>query len=264
MGSNVIGSSVTINADSGTLGGNLYITGFDASELPASVLVAKQHTILQTNNILSGNFGNIDFGGTSTGVDYLTLTGSKTDSDTDYQVGFGLRWLETNGHGNFTMLDAAQTFDVDIQLSDQGWGLNGSDLIKSGEGTLILSAGKNDPSQRNTYTGKTLVDGGVISLRADTALGRTSELNIADTASVTLNGTSQQVGKLITQNGSRLDFGGGTMTITDTQRQSGDTAGGSIQADTLFGNGKLIATHRYSPSKAPIPATLLWTEQMIR
>ncbi|MGL5630732.1 MAG: autotransporter outer membrane beta-barrel domain-containing protein, partial [Azovibrio sp.] len=112
-----------------------------------------------------------------------------------------------------------------------GW--TGTDLTKEGTGTLMLSS-------TNTSTGITTVNAGTLYLMADSALGATSALNIANNAVVNLNHTTQTVGKLNTLAGSQLLFNGGTLTISDTQRSPGDTVGGTLQANTLAGSGMLI------------------------
>jgi|GEM_PF-239973 len=234
-----VGGATPITAQTASLAGNLFIDGFSATPpASASELPAAQYTIIHTTGGITGDFSVIDFGGAVSNHDYLTLSGGLANGNTDYNIGLGLTWLAgpAQGNGVFT-LAAAETFNVDVVLADQtgpfisNW--NGSDLTKNGAGTLTLSAA-------NTYTGQTIVNGGTLRLAADSALGNTSLLSIAGTATVDLGGTSETIGNLTTQAGSQLLFNDGSLTISDTLRTPGDLAGGSVQANTLFGNGNLV------------------------
>ncbi|MCC8179299.1 MAG: autotransporter-associated beta strand repeat-containing protein [Planctomycetes bacterium] len=171
------GTEPYIIAGTANLGGRLNISGFDPA-LPASALTATRHTILRTGATINGNFSQVGFGGVSTGVDYLLLDGQIDSGGDTYSVGFDLTWqsTESKAHGDFTLLDANNIFEVDGPLGDRvgsfptGW--NGRDLTKKGAGTLILSAA-------NSFSGITTVDGGTLSLRHPDALADTSRIRLS-------------------------------------------------------------------------------------
>ncbi len=208
-----------IQAGSATLGGTLTISGFD-SDLPASALTARRHTVLQTGpGGITGDFSVYDFGGQLTGVDYLILTGGVNGDRSAYTVGFDMAWYAgtAEGTGSFTMNNANNVFNVDIVLRDQpgiyasGW--DGRSLTKNGDGTLILSV-------TNEYTGKTNVTGGVLDLRADNALGTTTGLFLTNDAAVTLNDSSQTVGQLETGSDTVLDLATGSLVVDSSRRDT--------------------------------------------
>ena len=236
------GPGASITAGSASLAGTLNISGFDTS-LPASALTARRHTVLESGAAIAGDFDLVDFGGALTGVDYLLLDGHVDSGGSSYSVGFTLTWNAgpVDANGVFTLSDPSSTFDIDVQLADRagitsGW--NGRDLTKNGAGTLILSVA-------NSYRGSTTVNGGTLSLAADGALGFTSELAIASGAAVTLDNTAQSVGLLTAQGGATINLGTGTLTITDSQRDSGDPDVSTLSDGTLAGSGSLVLQASY-------------------
>ncbi|MCD8351542.1 MAG: autotransporter-associated beta strand repeat-containing protein [Planctomycetaceae bacterium] len=233
-----IGMEPSISANSAVIGGTLSISGFDTA-LPASALTAKRHTVLQTGaNGITGDFSSVNFGGQATGVDYLVLNGELNSTNDAYTVGFDLAWYAgmAEGTGSFTMNDANNIFDVDVLLEDRNgpfastW--NGRSLTKNGDGTLILSY-----VDGNTYSGATEVNGGVLDLRADNALGRTSSLAVADGATVRLNDKTQTVGSIDSEAGSVIDMGNGAL-VVDTSRRE-DNGRDNVINGILQGEGSL-------------------------
>ncbi|OAM87692.1 hypothetical protein AW736_23265, partial [Termitidicoccus mucosus] len=156
-----------ITAQSATLSGTLVVANYTgtASGTKASTLAQNAQVLIRTQD----GFGGTEYaadnkivpGGTST-HDFLVL-GAFIVGGTDYVLGSQLAWYSGTqiSHGNFT-LGAAETFNVDVTLSDTNPGLgaggwDGRSLTKQGEGTLILSAS-------NNYSGTTLVNGGTLQI----------------------------------------------------------------------------------------------------
>ncbi|MBK5143083.1 autotransporter-associated beta strand repeat-containing protein [Budviciaceae bacterium BWR-B9] len=219
-----------IQADTSTLSGTLKVIGIDADADPAkaSDLPNTQFTIIHTNNGITGDFTNVDLNGVSSTVDYLTVSAGKSVDNKDYNVGYGLTWLAgtTLGNGTFTLVNANDTFNVDIVLADQtgsstGW--NGQSLTKEGDGTLILSS-------VNTYTGNTLINHGTLQTGMANAFADSANVVIGNEGILSLNGFDQLANNLSGNGGVLLGNSDLTVnSLTDT------TFTGSIS-----GNGGLI------------------------
>ncbi|AWH88259.1 autotransporter-associated beta strand repeat-containing protein [Limnobaculum parvum] len=184
-----------INADSASLGGTLNITDFNAN-VPnsASALTSTEFTVIHTLNGITNDFTTIDLGGAESDVDYLTLAG-RVVNGVDYNVGFGLTWLAGSalGNGTFTLGDTSDLFNVDVELADQtgpftsGW--DGKSLTKAGLGTLQLSS-------VNTYTGDTLINGGILQGGIANAFATSANVTVASGATLDLNNFAQQANNL--------------------------------------------------------------------
>lgn len=223
-----------ITAATANLGGTLNVTGFTvAPPAVASALPATRFTVISTSGGISGNFSSVGFGGSSSPVDYLSLTGAVSASGFDYDVGLGLTWLAgpTQGNGTFT-LGAGTTFTVDVPLNDQtpsatGW--NGTELTKQGAGTLILS-------MANGYTGGTAIDGGVVQVSSNANLG-------AAAGGLSFNGgTLRTTSSFATARSTTLGTGGGTLDtlVATALTHSGTIAGSGVL--TKAGGGTLVLT----------------------
>jgi autotransporter-associated beta strand protein len=110
----------------------------------------------------------------------------------------------------------------------------------SGPGSLALAGGTMNLSGVNTYTGGTIVNGGILNVNSATALPMGGALAI-NGGQLNLNGNSPTIGNL-SGTGGVLALGGGRLSI--------DTSGASTLATTvtgggglsLFGNGQLSLT----------------------
>ncbi|MCB5319623.1 autotransporter outer membrane beta-barrel domain-containing protein, partial [Yersinia massiliensis] len=122
----------------------------------------------------------------------------------------------------------------------------------TGAGSLIIGADNSEltlTNATNDYTGATTVNGGILNLGSDNALGATSALNTALNTQTNLNGHTQTVGALTNAGTVTLGTGGvlnstGALTNSNTLNLAGGTlnlaAGGTSSATGgLTGAGTL-------------------------
>jgi len=228
------GSSV--RADTASLNGDVQLAITSASQIPSTSV-----TLIYTSGGITGTpTFSVGSGGVPLGaVDYMTFSGGIIGNN--YVVNTALSWnaAPNLAHGTFTLTNAGDAFNVDVPLVDKvgpfasGW--DGKTLTKAGLGTLTLSAA-------NSYTGQTLVNAGTLQANADNALGQTVNLAVASGAIFNSgNGFNNSIGALNTVDGANVTFGpSSTVTIKDTLRPAGDTNGGTVAGNTLFGTGTLI------------------------
>ncbi|MDR2874824.1 MAG: autotransporter outer membrane beta-barrel domain-containing protein [Methylobacillus sp.] len=134
----------------------------------------------------------------------------------------------TDGYNTVTAATVVGDLEIDagaggvVSLSNSGNDYHGQTLVSSG--TLIFGA-------PNTTAGDS----------TSTFLGNTSFLRVASGATVDMNGYSQKIGAIDTMlNAKVIVSAGSTLTITDAQRATGDTLGGGIDGNTLFGAGVFV------------------------
>lgn len=213
-----VGARPDIVADHAILDGELVISGFQRDTYPvkASEVEANPYTIIHTTGPLgiSGNFTNQV--GSDLGIDYLLEQGYISADNQDYNIGFRMAWTDggqSQGSGDFTLNDVNDAFNVDLALHDQsvpsggfdsGW--SGTTLTKKGAGLLVLSA-------LNTYSGKTDVMGGSLSLAGNGDIGASSQLLLSGSDSrfdiSYLTGSSTTINNLAGVSGSRVTLSGG-------------------------------------------------------
>jgi autotransporter family porin len=163
--------------------------------------------------------------------DYRLTSGDKADG---LYINYGLKQVELLG----------QNADA-LVLNNPGKTGPASDLSAkvTGSGDLHIDSGANTVSLSNLdndYLGETLVQSGSLLLGNDHVLGNTRNLLVNGSAQVDVNGHSQSVGALNTDAGSQLLLTTGSeLLITESQRDAGDTSGGTINAATLVGSGNL-------------------------
>ncbi|MFR0690795.1 autotransporter outer membrane beta-barrel domain-containing protein [Enterobacterales bacterium AE_CKDN230030158-1A_HGKHYDSX7] len=234
---NLVGNaSAVITAASANLGaGSVFNLGgysappaASASELAFSIY-RELHTTAPGG--LTGTFSGFSIGGSSSPVDFLTLTPFHTAQDFD--VGLALSWYAAhsatpqNADGRFTLSDAAHFFDMDVVLADEaanpttGW--DGKTLTKLGQGTLRLS-------RSNTYSGATLVEAGTLQAGAADVIAASSQLTIAQGARFDLNDFNQQVRNLT--GAGAISLGSATLNVTN------DSA--TVFDGPIVGTGSLI------------------------
>ncbi|MEZ6875774.1 autotransporter outer membrane beta-barrel domain-containing protein [Enterobacter sp. KBR-315C3_2022] len=169
----------------------------------------------QSNIVQNGNVAAIG------SYDYRLTSGNHQDG---LYINYGLKAVEllakgsdalvlnaNGGIGNAADLSARVTGDGDLAITG-----------KPGE-TVSLSNGNND------YTGKTEVRSGALAMHNNNVLGKTSSLMLASNSDFVMNGHAQTVGTLEANAGSRIDLGGGSLTI----------ANGGTSAGALVGKGEL-------------------------
>ncbi len=247
-----------ITANRAALGGSLSVSGLSAkAPESASALAAEKFRVLQTSAGISGDFDHVSFSETSP-VNYLTIDGAKSSDDLGYDVGFDLAWRgdTASGNGLFTLADASDTFDLDVQLADRtgsfssGW--DGRTLTKKGAGTLVLS-------EAAAYTGDTIVGEGTMRTDVADAVASSGHVSVANGATLDLNGFDQQIQHL---NGAgNIALGGATLDLRNTddsvfngaisgagtlhKRDAGSLTLGGVNVydgGTVIHDGRLIGT----------------------
>jgi len=154
--------------------------------------------------------------------DYRLTSGSGADG---MYINYGLTELELLAQGN----DA-------LTLNAEGNSDNAADLSAkvSGSGDLQINTDTavSLSNQDNDYTGTTRIVAGELQLANDHTLGNTSLLDMASATVLDIHGYQQTLGAVESEQGSRIDLAGGTLTVT----KGGDIAG------ALTGGGALNFT----------------------
>ncbi|WP_190274755.1 autotransporter-associated beta strand repeat-containing protein [Escherichia coli] len=96
-----------------------------------------------------------------------------------------------------------QTADFDAILDGAG-GVS----LDAGSGTLVFG------NVSNSYSGPTDLKSGTLALAVSHALGNTSALTLAENTVLDVQGSTQSAGTLNTATGSRINLGGGKLTLT--------------------------------------------------
>ncbi|MEN3931765.1 autotransporter outer membrane beta-barrel domain-containing protein [Microvirga sp. W0021] len=198
--------------------------GLTLTDLAGNVISLTGHTV----DIIEG-------GSTVAIADYDYIFTGK-DADGVY-LGYGLKQLDLQSGQTLTLAaDAGASGNAaDMAAKITGSGNLAIDAINASAGTVSLSNATND------YNGVTSVQSGTLQMANDNVLGQTSDVQIAGGATLDMNGYSQTVGAVHTSVGGQLNIAdGSTLTIADAQRTSGDTDGGSLEANTLFGSGTFV------------------------
>ncbi|MFV0549198.1 MAG: autotransporter outer membrane beta-barrel domain-containing protein, partial [Limnobaculum xujianqingii] len=239
-------TSPVVTADTAELGSSsvFNLSGYSAPETTsASQLAYNQFMVINTSapGNLTGDFASFNLGGSSSPVDYLSMTAIHDSQN--YSIGLALSWYSSysatpeRAHGTFTLSGASEYFDLDVVLADQaanaitGW--DGKTLTKAGEGTLQLS-------KANSYTGATLINGGTLLAGKANIIANSSQLSIAEGATFDLNNFNQQVNNL--NGGGNVVLGEAALT---TNHSADNTFSGVISgAGSLnkTGNGTLLLT----------------------
>ena len=116
---------------------------------------------------------------------------------------------------------------VDAEFSGVLRGIAGGGLIKTGSGTLALTAS-------NTYTGVTVINGGKLQLGNGGATGSLATASITNNATLIYNRSDNiSVGYTISGSGQLIKQGAGILTFTNALTYSGNT---TVSAGTLSYN----------------------------
>ncbi|EHJ8506378.1 autotransporter outer membrane beta-barrel domain-containing protein [Salmonella enterica subsp. diarizonae serovar 47:k:z53:[z84]] len=170
--------------------------------------------------------------------DYKLLGSSDGINSDGLYIGYGLKSLDLQGTGDKALVLTSRANAQGLQ-ADLGAQLTGTgDLAIDAAGQFIsLSNGGNN------YTGDTLVRSGTLQMANDNVLGATGNLTVASNAVFKTDGYSQTTGALRTEAGSHVLLDAGSvLTISGTQRQTGDDNGGVIENNVLSGEGTLAVT----------------------
>ena len=171
--------------------------------------------------------GNITVGGTSASTisnnynSVVTNAGDSLGNNTTFNVG-------VTGASGGDLLVSAPLVD-----KSNDYGTGNSALIKSGSGTMVLSAA-------NTYNGPTTISAGTLSLTGTLGATNTSAGYVPGTA-ISSGATFNESSTGVIANGSSLAVTGGTTTLAGANIYTGATtiSGGTLQVGTGGTTGSL-------------------------
>ncbi|WP_433741522.1 autotransporter-associated beta strand repeat-containing protein [Pseudomonas putida] len=149
--------------------------------------------------------------------DYRLTTGTAGDG---LYVNYGLTQLDLQSGQTLTLAENTGAAGAAADMSAKITGV-GSLAIDAAD-VLTLSNANND------YSGETSVNSGTLRAGADNALGRTSQLNLANLAGFDLNGKTQTVGVLNAAAGSSLNLNNGTLVLSNGGTSAGTLSGGGL------------------------------------
>ncbi|WP_159566479.1 autotransporter outer membrane beta-barrel domain-containing protein [Budvicia diplopodorum] len=240
---NLDSTTPIIQANTANLGASsvFNVLGFHDDDSTTSLPPGqKNFTIIHTTGIndLTGDFSALNFGGATSPVDYIVLTGNVDVRRQEYNAGILLTWYADGSttpeiaNGLFTLAGVNEEFDLGVRLIDQtansltGW--DGKTLTKAGDGALTLS-------KVNRYSGSTLINGGTLRMGVDDAISSSQSVVIAEGALLDLDSFSVNVNAL-SGTGS-VNLGTGQLTVhngVDESSFSGLISGGGglVKADS--------------------------------
>jgi len=245
QGAGKLGSGV-LNMNTGTL---------DLNGTTQSVAgIVSQAVTGSTANLLIGS-GTLNLGGD---VQFLKLSTNNPNGATISGIGGGVLNLNT-GNRIFTIQDSTATsaeLTISAIIAD---GSASSAMLKSGDGTLVLTGA-------NTFTGRLNVSAGTVSvsLLADAGLASSIGKSSAAADSLVLgNGTLEYTGTSVSSNRSFSITAGTTGTIAVTNASTNLTMSGTTSATTgsltKAGAGTLTlsAAHLYTGATTVSAGTLV-------
>jgi autotransporter-associated beta strand protein len=230
----ILGGSGAMTKSTGgsvTLSGNNFFTG--GVSINAGTLILANAGAL---NSASGSENAVTFGALSTGV--LNLAGNSiTVRSLNSNASPGSPIVQNASVGNATLtvgnaLNSSSTFAGVIQDGTGGGTLG---IIKAGTGTLTLSG-------TNTYTGDTVVNGGVLAVRGN---------SIVDSAKLVING-SGIVNLTGTEIVAALDFDG-------TPQPTGDYSVSSVPPGATITSASFSGTGILTVGTPPSDPFLAWS-----
>lgn len=164
------------------------------------------------------------------GYDWKLTTNGPEEEASGLYLNYGLTQVELLGQDDSALIlyatpgQQANSLANDLSAKVVG---NGDLKISAVGETVSLS------NPENTYTGGTFVTSdSTLKLGADSALGATKEVNLAERAILNLNDHSQEIGKLTVASDAQVDMADSSqLTIKE---------GGTVSAGGLKGSGNLI------------------------
>ena len=227
------GNHALINAETMTIasGTTFNLFGISAASSGDQILIS-------TVNGIGGDFDQINIGGFSGTVDYMTVNTRKSADSKQYLASYDLSWTANNdlAHGTFTLNNSGDSFEVGTALSDQnanaalGW--DGKALTKAGAGTLVLSAD-------NSFSGGTTIAAGTLQLGNGGNTGSVTG-NIVNEGTLIINHSGTfTLGNEISGAGSFIQAGPGTTILSGSNSYAGGTQINSgilqVAADAALG-----------------------------
>lgn len=180
-----------------------------------------------TANAVSLEGGCAVTGAIVSGESKLTLGGNVTVTDnTGGTAGAIISCpVELNNDRTFTIADDGTTA-ADLTISGIISG-SGDDITKSGLGTMVLSAA-------NTFTGKTIVSQGTLTLGVADALKNTSQVELEGGKLVNLVASQVVGGVLDVNKDSSIDLGTGILTFKDSKSENWEN-NNTLATLTIYG-----------------------------
>lgn len=244
------GTKLTLGNGSGTASGNFNIelpTSGDNFDISDSLLLIESDNPGSSQTIVSGDVSGATFalsgagtGGTLvvTGINYLQKGNNVAETNWSVSLanngasGLGLKYMLTG----INLLATGDNYLI-IDTNHQLTGTNEQLTLRapvSGSGNISFNAADGQTivftGQANTYTGRTQVQNGTLSLGADNVLGvsGTSLLDVQGGATLLLNATTQTAHGL--SGTGTIDLGTGTLNLT-TDTRTNQTIGNAITGD---------------------------------
>ncbi|OYQ73939.1 autotransporter outer membrane beta-barrel domain-containing protein [Wohlfahrtiimonas sp. G9077] len=140
------------------------------------------------------------------------------------QAFYGFNGLRTDDQGihlnyGLSVIEAYQGKQVEVLSSSANVITDSRDLRAElkGEGgfTFKGNLGIEVSNGKNSYTGNTVIDGAVVTAGANNVFGEKGALSLLNQGQFYLNGQTQTVDQLVMDEGTRLDFNSGTLTLND-------------------------------------------------
>ena len=223
---------------------SLYLAGTGSAVNASSITFATG-----TNTLIVDSGGIISSGGTDTyafnGQSY-TITHANSIGNNNFNGGSGSGGTQsvtgniTSGTSDLSFFTAnGSSLRVGSIITNNGTSVVG--VTKNGNGILDFSEGNNQTKVSNTFSGKTVINGGILFINAEGQLGTNPGAFVAD--QLTLNGgelrssaaVSFNVNRGITvgpQGGTISYAGGGNLTVTNPITGPGGISFGAIAGGT--------------------------------
>jgi outer membrane autotransporter protein len=241
---------------------SLNIAGLVSAENATEAQLAESRYLVMlagAPGALHGDFGSLHIGGAASTVDFASATGFVDALQQRYDVGIRLNWYAQHSDtpalatGTFTLTNADESFELVVPLINQqpnpltGW--DGKTLTKNGKGTLILS-------EKNGYTGPTLINGGILQMGIADALLHSSNIAIAAGAVLALNDFDQHLNQL--SGSGAIALGAATFTLNNPVDNtfSGPMSGTGNLSKSGSGSLFLTADSTYTGSTTVNAGTL--------